>query len=112
MRTKKLRFIEELSHGQSLEDSIPELSSGGGSLYDDRLVRAALKVAMYQDLTARQRECITMYFMEQLTMEQIGERLGIGKSTVCKHIKTGKEHIRRVLSYAEAFRKAMEEDGE
>ena len=51
-----------------------------------------------------------MYFMERMTMEEIGKKLGIGKSTVYKHLKTAKAHIRRVLAYAQAFQAVMDEE--
>ncbi len=82
----------------------------GLRIMDDKLMMAALKVAVGQELTRRQMECLTLYFGEKLTLKEIGERLGIGKSTVYKHIDTGKARIRRVLMYAAAFKRAMSED--
>lgn len=114
MRNKKLRFEDSLAvpGAASLEDSLPELRQGQRRVPNDKLARAALKVAIRQELTDRQRECIEMYFMEHMTMEKIGQKLGIGKSTVYKHIETGKAHIRRVMVYADAFRAAMDEEDE
>ena len=93
--------------GESLQEpgSPPALHRVSG-----RLLRAAVKVALRQDLTRRQRECIVMYFSDNLTLPEIGRRLGIGKSTVYKHIETGKERIRRVVAYAQAFQEAMDEE--
>ena len=59
-------------------------------IIDDKLMMAAMKVAIGQELTQRQMECLAMYFGERLTLKEIGLRLGIGKSTVYKHIETGK----------------------
>lgn len=114
MRNKRIRFDEAyvLPDAQGLEDSLPELRPDAVRARNSKLARAALKVALRQELTDRQRECIEMYFMQRLTMEQIGRQLGIGKSTVYKHIETGKAHIRRVLAYAEAFQAVMDEEDE
>lgn len=112
MRNKPLYLEESMGHSQSLEESIPELRQENGRIQSSRLVRAALKVAIRQELTARQRECVEMYFMQGMTMDRIGEKLGIGKSTVYKHIETAKAHIRRVLAYAQAFQAAMDEEEE
>lgn len=112
MINKKLRLEESMSFSPGLEDSIPELAGGEKRLRNSKLTRAALKVAIRQELTGRQRECIELYFMERLTMDEIGKRLGIGKSTVYKHLHTAKARIRRVLAYAEAFQAAMDEEDE
>ena len=110
MKNKKLHFEESMSFDIGPEDSIPELQPGQGRLRNKRLMSAALKVALRQELTGRQRECVEMYFMERMTMEEIGKKLGIGKSTVYKHLKTAKAHIRRVLAYAQAFQAVMDEE--
>lgn len=114
MRNKRIRFDEAYISPDAggLEDSLSELRADTVRLRNSKLARAALKVAMRQELTARQRECIELYFIQRLTMEQIGQRLGIGKSTVHKHIETGKAHIRRVLAYAQAFQAVMDEEDE
>lgn len=112
MRTKKLHFEESMGFIPGVEDSIEGLDTGRLRLRGGKLLRAAIKVALREELTPRQRECVTLYFMEQLTMDQISERLGIRKSTVHKHIQAGKEHIRRVLAYAQAFQEAMDEEDE
>lgn len=101
------RKKDALSLEESLKESMPELWRDG--LVDDKLLRAVVRVAMKQELTRRQRECIELYFGERMTMEQIGEQLGVGKSTVYKHIELGKANIQRVLAYARIFRMAMDE---
>lgn len=111
MRNKHLSLegpLRELG-GAGLEDVLLSPEGERGRLKSDRLIRAALRVAISQELTRRQRECVEMYFGQRMTMEGIGEALGIGKSTVYKHIQCGKERIRRVLAYAEAFQKALDE---
>ena len=60
--------------------------------------------ALREDVTARQREFLLLYYGEQLNMRQIGERLGVDKSTVSRTIKRGEARLRRGLRYgAEAF---------
>ncbi len=110
MRNKSLRLEESMSFDPSPEDSIPELQAGSRRPRSGKLMRAALSVAISRELTPRQRECVELYFTERMTMEEIGGKLGIGKSTVYKHLKTAKARIRRVLDYAEAFQAAMDEE--
>lgn len=59
-----------------------------------------LKRAIDQELTPRQRECVQLYFFRNLTMEQVGEELGIGKATVCRHLQKAKGRLSRALGYA------------
>ena len=60
--------------------------------------------ALREDVTPRQREFLLLYYGERLNMRQIGERLGVDKSTVSRTIKRGEARLRRCLRYgAEAF---------
>ena len=60
--------------------------------------------ALREDVTPRQREFLLLYYGEQLNMRQIGERLGVDKSTVSRTIKRGEARLWRCLRYgAEAF---------
>lgn len=61
---------------------------------------AVLRLAIEQELTPRQRQCVELYFFRRLTMEQVGEALGIGKATVCRHLQKSKRRLGRALSYA------------
>lgn len=60
--------------------------------------------ALNQDITGRQRQFLTMYYVEGLSMVEIARRLGLDKSTVSRTIRRGTDRLRRVLRYgAEAF---------
>lgn len=59
-----------------------------------------LKRAIDQELTSRQRQCVQLYFFRKLTMEQVGEELGIGKATVCRHLQKAKGRLSKALGYA------------
>ncbi len=59
-----------------------------------------LRLAIEQELTPRQRECVELYFFRRLTMEETGRQLGIGKATVCRHLQKSKQRLGRALGYA------------
>ena len=61
-----------------------------------------LTVALREDVTARQREMLLLYYAEGLTQRQIGARLGVDKSTVSRTIKRGEARLRRCLRYGAA----------
>ena len=44
-------------------------------------------------------ECVTLYYFQRLTMEEVGRQLGIGKATVCRHLQKSKKRLARVLAY-------------
>ena len=50
-------------------------------------------------MQARQREYLLLYYGERLNMKQIGDRLGVDKSTVSRTIKRGEARLRRCLRY-------------
>ena len=52
-----------------------------------------------EEVTPRQRQTLLLYYGERLTMQQIGEELGVDKSTVCRTIKRGERRLRRCLRY-------------
>ena len=69
-------------------------------------VKRNLARALREDVTPRQRQFLLLYYGEQLNMRQIGERLGVDKSTVSRTIKRGEARLRRCLRYgAESFLK-------
>lgn len=78
-----------------------ELTAPGQDNHHD-MEKAArlLRTAIQQELTPRQQECVQLYFFQQLTMEEVGRQLGIGKATVCRHLQKSKHRLGRALSYA------------
>lgn len=74
----------------------------------DRL-RENLAKALRQDVTDRQRQFLLLYYGQGLNMRQIGERVGVNKSTVSRTIKRGEARLRRCLRYSDG--RLLEEDG-
>lgn len=63
-----------------------------------RLRRNVMR-ALREDVTPRQRECMLLYYEKRLNMREIGELMGIDKSTVSRNIKRGESRLRRCLRY-------------
>lgn len=66
----------------------------------DRL-KENLAKALRQDVTDRQRQFLMLYYGQGLNMRQIGERMGVNKSTVSRTIKRGEARLRRCLRYSD-----------
>ena len=65
--------------------------------------------ALREDVTPRQRQVLLMYYAQGLNMREIGEQLGIDKSTVSRTIKRGEYKLRRCLRYgAEHYLRNMD----
>ncbi len=71
------------------------------SILQDRRkkLRLRLNQCIRQDLTPRQRQVILLYYGNRLTMEEIGRRLGIGRSAVCRCLARGRKRLRYALRY-------------
>jgi RNA polymerase sigma factor (sigma-70 family) len=74
-----------------------------------RLKRNLIR-ALREDVTAKQRLVLTLYYAQGMNMREIGEQLGVDKSTVSRTIKRGERRLQRCLRYgAEAFLRNIED---
>lgn len=58
--------------------------------------------ALREEVTERQRTMIVMYYAQGLNMSEIGEILGVDKSTVSRTIHRGEARLRKCLRYTSA----------
>ena len=84
-----------------LEKYIPaeQIQSSGHSRALEA-ARGVLGQALEQELTGRQLECVRLYYFEGRKQEEIAGLLGVGKSTVCRHLQKARGRLERALSYA------------
>lgn len=75
--------------------------AGDNSEQHSRLKRN-LNRALKEDVTERQRQFLLLYYAQGLNMREIGESLGVDKSTVSRTIKRGEARLRRCLRYGAA----------
>ena len=75
-----------------------------------RLKRNLIR-ALKEHVTAKQRQVLLLYYAEGLNMREIGEQLGVDKSTISRTIKRGERRLQRCLRYgAEAYLKSMDQE--
>ena len=80
---------------------------GDNSKEISRLKRNLIR-CLREDITAKQRQMILLYYAEGKNMREIGEALGVDKSTVSRTIKRGEYRLQRCLRYgAEAYLRNM-----
>lgn len=58
---------------------------------------------MQEDVTEKQRKALLLYYAEGYNMREIGERMGVDKSTVSRTIKRGERRLQRCLRYGAAY---------
>ena len=59
----------------------------------------ALRLAWVKELTPCQRQYLTLYYSNHMTMTQIAAECGVNVSTVCRTLSRGRNRLRRVLQY-------------
>ena len=58
--------------------------------------------ALRQDITAKQREYMMLYYGRGMSMEAIAKEMGVNKSTVSRTLKRGRQRLYRCLRYGAA----------
>ena len=61
-----------------------------------------LSRALRQDVTPRQREYMTLYYIQGMTIEDVAQACGVNKSTVSRTLKRGRQRLYRCLRYGAA----------
>lgn len=59
---------------------------------------AMLRRAINSELTKRQKQLISMYYLEQMPMQDIADELGLHISSVSRTLKRGRERLKNTLS--------------
>lgn len=69
-----------------------------------RFVRSKMrevKRAMAQNLTARQNECLILYYLQGFRQREIAALLGIHQTTVSQHVYYGLKKLRHIFNVVE-----------
>ena len=74
-------------------------SMSGDNHAQHQELRRNLIQALEEDVTPRQREMLTLYYIAGLNIPAISRRLGVNKSTVSRTLQRGKNRLRRCLRY-------------
>lgn len=86
-------------------------SMTGDSPEEHARLKRNLVRALREDVTEKQRQALFLYYAEGLNMREIGEQLGVDKSTISRTIKRGERRLQRCLRYgAEAYLKSMDQE--
>ena len=94
MRIRKLSFDTQIDE----RVSAGRYFSGGENELRGRM-KKLMGIAIKNELTERQRECIRMYYYENKKVCEIAEYTGIRPTTVYKHLKLGRNALKKCTAY-------------
>lgn len=80
-----------------LPDITDQLEKEREPLYMDREQRRTL-IQLFRSFSDRERQCYVMYEAEQMSMQQIADRLNISKGTVQMYIKRARKKVNDIAS--------------
>lgn len=91
------------------EDSVREFLQSAER--DETAIAKTMRMAIKTELTARQHEMITMYYLQGISMPEIARELGVNVSTVSRTIGRGRVRLKRCLRYGSSvlLKAALEE---
>ncbi len=91
----------KLIHSEKAMDRISVFDFGNGSSneYNIKQIRRVLPRVIDEKLTLRQRQCVQMYYFKKLNMQEIGEVLGIDRTTVSRNLSRARKRIKTSLEY-------------
>ncbi len=105
MQEKRLNMFAKQEEYMALRQYIRLVSAG-----DKGDMTAAVRQALREELTPRQRQLVNMYYIEQMQMQDIADELDLHISTVSRTIKRGRERLKTSLRYGgRALLSAMED---
>lgn len=61
-------------------------------------MRQAMRLAISEGLTARQREILLLHFYEEYSTAEIAQALGLNRTTVTRTLQRAKRRLRRLLN--------------
>ena len=64
-----------------------------------KLVKKALKKVVEEQLSARQKQMIVLYYYKEIDMPEIAEMLGINVSTVSRTLNRARQNLMKYLKY-------------
>ena len=72
---------------------------GGDNRPELERMKRILYMAIRYELTDRQRDCLTQYYLDGIRMTEIARRMNLSKSTVSRHISAATRKLRKVAAY-------------
>lgn len=93
MQEKKTNMFAKQEEYMALRQYIKYVTASSGT------TAATMRRAINSELTKRQRQLVSMYYLEQMPMQDIADELGLHISSVSRTLKRARERLKSCLSY-------------
>lgn len=70
-----------------------------GNAEKRRLMLKVLRSVIENELSARQRQTVTLYYFQNMNIPEIAAELGVNRSTVSRTISRGRRNIMEKMKY-------------
>ncbi len=109
-RVAELRHRKGKAYSADMAHYLRQLSEENTNAAELDQLRRNLLRCINEELTARQREFLYMYYVQRISQPQIARNLGLDASTVSKTMKRGEQRLLRCLRYgARKYLRTLEE---
>ena len=98
MKTEKIHITDKNIDKVSY-DFFQRSSNLGGNNKKREMLKRILHKAIQSELTERQRECVLMYYFQNMKMKEIAESFGLSPSTVSRHISAAQKKLRHIVAF-------------
>lgn len=98
MRNKVLTLDNFTESIASMDEFKKILSEQTTDTEYKRMIKS-LKNIVAGELTTKQKICVSLYYGDMKKMGEIAKELGIGISSVSRHIKKAKQKVQKTMTY-------------
>ena len=99
MKTEKIHITDKNIDKVSYDFFQRSSNLGGGNNKKREMLKRILHKAIQSELTERQRECVLMYYFQNMQMKEIAENFGLSPSTVSRHISAAQKKLRHIVAF-------------
>jgi len=74
-------------------------ADGEGNQAVRKIAKKALKKVVEEQLSARQKQFIVLYYYKEMNIPEIAEMCGVNVSTVCRTLNRARQNIYKYMKY-------------
>ena len=95
----KVISLDNFTESIASMDQFKKICSQQNTNTEYKKMIKSLKNIVDGELTAKQKLCISLYYGDMKKMSEIAQELGIGVSSVSRHIKKAKQKLQKTMTY-------------
>ena len=95
----KVLSLDDFTESMASMDKFKKILSEQVPHTEHKKMIKSLKNIIEGELTTKQKICISLYYGDMKKMSEIANQLGIGISSVSRHIKKAKQRIQKTMTY-------------